>query len=144
MKQYVRPIQCAAVHTHTLAHTKKERKRIWTPANRNRPCVCVVSLHWNISLRDQIGFDPALWASESYGSSKCILSRVRTHAHHSKSEVQLAMYKSANRDTLRAGHAFTSAKGKILHPVRALMEGPVKSGISTCLTECCACGASVI
>lgn len=79
MKQYVPPIQCAAVHTHALPYKKKERRHIWTLANRNRPCVCVVSPHWNISLRDQIGFDPALRASESYGSSKCILSLVHTH-----------------------------------------------------------------
>lgn len=66
-------------HTHTSLHS-------WTVASRNRPCACVVSLQWNISLWDQIGFDPALWASDSYRSGKCVSNtRTHTHRHGSKS-----------------------------------------------------------
>lgn len=74
-------VQHVAVHTHTHTYTQRQSRHSWTLANRNRPCVCVVSLQWNISPWDQIGFDPALWASDSFGSSKYVLSLVQTHTH---------------------------------------------------------------
>lgn len=56
------------VQKRTRAHTQSRHS--WVLANKNRPCVCVVSLQWNISLQDQVEFDPAPWARDSHGSTK--------------------------------------------------------------------------
>lgn len=99
---------------HTHIHKYIQRRHRWTRANGNRPCVCVASLQWNISLRDQIGFDPALWATDSYWSGKCTLwllqryTRTHMHSDSSRIEAKLGRHKSALR-ALKAGHLFTCA-----------------------------------
>lgn len=75
------------IQTNVKRHTQTERRHSWILANRNRPCVCVVSLQWNISLWDQIGFDPAPWASDSHGSSKDTLSLTHGNIHRIKAEL---------------------------------------------------------
>lgn len=103
MRRCVHRSTCASIHTHT--HAQRQTRHSWTLANKNRPCVCVVSLQWNISLRDQIGFDPAPWVSDSHGSSKRhTFSHSLTHPHTTAREKKK---NSAYRETLRVGHAFT-------------------------------------
>ena len=103
-------------YTHTHTHTRTWSRHSWTLANKNRPCVCVVSLQWNISLRDQIGFDPAPWASDSHGSSTYTLSRSCERTHTTARD-KLRIYKSADRGTITVGHAFTCACTTFFSPV---------------------------
>lgn len=65
-------------HPVQNTHTRTGSMHRWTQAKPSRLCVCVVSLQWNDSPQDQIGFDPAPLASDSCWITKDVRSLTHT------------------------------------------------------------------